>query len=157
MSFDQSKRLCVRSQLMYFNFRRLSCQAMFRVVSDWLHSLSVVLSRDMNTKKSPIKPEGTVFYFANQELFQHFGSFWEISIQQIVHIGSDRLSSSTVLLVAFSHTNHPHLRKSIPVMFAMPRLDQIRDILKCFNSLLCSSGLLRRAYELFLCFVRRSQ
>ena len=70
---------------------------MFRVVSDWLYPLSVVLGRDMNVKvlvlsePVPTKPEGTVFFFANQELLQHrvhgFDSFWEIATQQVVHIG----------------------------------------------------------------------
>ena len=50
---------------------------MFRVVSDWLCSLSVVFGRDMDTevfvlsKLFPTKAEGTVFFFTNQELLQH--------------------------------------------------------------------------------------
>ena len=56
---------------------------MFRVVSDWLHSLSVAVGQDMSTKVLVLstfhKNGGTVFFFAKDELLQHivygFGSF----------------------------------------------------------------------------------
>ena len=46
---------------------------MFRVTSDWLHSLNVVFPGDVNTKVFVLsklfstKPEGTVFFFTNQK------------------------------------------------------------------------------------------
>ena len=46
----QARGLCDGCQLMYFICSGLSCQAMFRVVSNWLYSFSVVFRRDMNTK-----------------------------------------------------------------------------------------------------------
>ena len=99
LSCDPSKRLCDGTQLMDFVCCSLSCQTMFRVVSDWLHSLSVFFGRVMNTdvlvlsKLFSTKPGSTVFFFANQELLQHrvrgFGSFRETAIQHVVHIGRD--------------------------------------------------------------------
>ena len=50
LSCNPSERLCDGSQLMYFVCCSLSCQTMFRVVGDWLYSLSVVFGCDMNTK-----------------------------------------------------------------------------------------------------------
>ena len=62
---------------MHFTRSSLSCQTVFRVVSDWLCSFSVILCCDKNTKVFVLvklfsaKSEGFVFFFANQELLQH--------------------------------------------------------------------------------------
>ena len=62
---------------MHFVCCSVSCQTMFRVVSDWLYSLGVIFGRDMNiivlvfAKFFPIK-HGTLFLFGNQGLLQHF-------------------------------------------------------------------------------------
>ena len=90
------ERLCDGSQLMYFVCCSLSCQTVFRLVSDWLNSLSVIFGRDMNAKVFvlseffPATSEVTVLLLSNQELLQHgihtFGSFWKIAIQQVVHV-----------------------------------------------------------------------
>ena len=62
---------------MYLTRSSLSCQTMFRFMSDWLYSFSVVLRCDTNTKifvllkLFPTKPERIVFFFDNQELLQH--------------------------------------------------------------------------------------
>ena len=77
---------------------------MFRVDSAWLYSLSVVLGCDMNAKVLVLsqffcaKPEGTVFFFADEELLQHrvrgFSSFREIAIQRVVHAGRHHSNDS---------------------------------------------------------------
>ena len=82
---------------MYFICSSLAYQAMFRVVSNWLYSLSVVFRRDTNTKvlvlskPFPTKSGRIVFFFADQELLQHrvhgIGSFRELAIQQVIYIG----------------------------------------------------------------------
>ena len=72
---------------------------MFRVVSDRLHSLSVVLRRHMNTKVF-VLPKlfatisgGTVFFLASKELLQHrvhgFGALREIAIRIGRHHDND--------------------------------------------------------------------
>ena len=48
------------------------------------------------------------------------------------------------LLIYSTHVGHPRLKK------------QQRDILRCFSSRPCDSGLFRRACELLVCFVIRS-
>ena len=48
------------------------------------------------------------------------------------------------LLITSTHVGHPRLKK------------QRGDILRCFSSRLCDSGLVRRACELLVCFVTRS-
>ena len=65
---------------------------MFWVVSDWLHSVSVVFGCDVNAKVFVLsklfstKFEGTMFFFTNQELLQHrvrgFNSFREVAMQR---------------------------------------------------------------------------
>ena len=76
---------------MYFVCCCLSCQTVFHVISDWLYSFGVVIGCDMNAKVFVLAklcsaiPEGTVFFFTNQELLQHrvhdFSSLGEITIQ----------------------------------------------------------------------------
>ena len=73
--------------------------------------------------------------------------------------GRDVMISLTVLLlqhfllVDFAQTSHPHLKKPISLMFPMPLLEQMRDILERLNSFLCGSGLFRRSFGLFLRFI----
>ena len=104
LSCDPSERLCDGSQLMYFACCSLSCQTVFRVVSDWLNSLSVVFGCDANAKvfvsseSFSAKPEVTVLLLSDQELLQHgihsFGSFRKTARQQVVHVGRHHSNDS---------------------------------------------------------------
>ena len=79
---------------MYFACCSLSCQTVYRVVSDWLNSLSVVFGCDTNAKVFVLselfsaKPEVTVLLLSDPELLQHgihsFDSFQNIARQQVV-------------------------------------------------------------------------